>query len=366
MDLNKLKALAAAASPGPWRGDRIDGTVKYSLLDANDNAIVNGDNGNSGHGPYGIVEKNDEEYLMAAHPAAVLELIALTERLESELKAERDEHLTTHRKLAGETLRADQGWTRYEEANADRNALRAKRATAQPAPTDAGQAQAAAPDQRIAEKVESWRAEIDRLTDLIAHATGAAAPDAQPDLHAAIMNLPCNYSGDANFRRAFHEGHRAARHAAAELAAAQPEAKATPAVAALSGELKAAVQAIYDEFKAGAKPFTVDEVLDQIESDGVQVGVSASMFRDLFNALAAASNSQGQAAQPEQQPVAKINTRDLVDIALGVLSNWPDVSSLDECSTNKLCKELQTAFDAAPVPAAAPEPLQGSLPKEGA
>jgi hypothetical protein len=38
------------------------------------------------------------------------------------------ENARLHRQLAAETLRADQGWQRYESANADRNALRAERA----------------------------------------------------------------------------------------------------------------------------------------------------------------------------------------------------------------------------------------------
>lgn len=43
--------------------------------------------------------------------------------------AEKDQEvLALHRKLAAETLRADQGWQRYEEANQDRNSLRAERA----------------------------------------------------------------------------------------------------------------------------------------------------------------------------------------------------------------------------------------------
>lgn len=49
---------------------------------------------------------------------------------EGDSAKERDEEiLTLHRKLAAETLRADQGWQRYESANADRNALRAALAT---------------------------------------------------------------------------------------------------------------------------------------------------------------------------------------------------------------------------------------------
>jgi hypothetical protein len=38
----------------------------------------------------------------------------------------KEEILDLHRQLAAETLRANQGWERYESANADRNALRAE------------------------------------------------------------------------------------------------------------------------------------------------------------------------------------------------------------------------------------------------
>lgn len=40
-----------------------------------------------------------------------------------------EEILSLHRQLAAEKLRADQGWQRYESANADRNALRAEKAS---------------------------------------------------------------------------------------------------------------------------------------------------------------------------------------------------------------------------------------------
>ena len=78
---DELKAAAQAASPGPWKGDRYDGTVKYELLDANDNAVIKGDNGNSGDGGYGITNYEDEVYLKAANPSAILSLIAQVEAL---------------------------------------------------------------------------------------------------------------------------------------------------------------------------------------------------------------------------------------------------------------------------------------------
>src|SRR5471032_1066340 len=49
--------------------------------------------------------------------------------MNSELQKD-EEVLRLHRELAAEKLRADQGWARYESANADRNALRAEKAAA--------------------------------------------------------------------------------------------------------------------------------------------------------------------------------------------------------------------------------------------
>lgn len=40
-----------------------------------------------------------------------------------------EEILRLHRELAGERLRADQGWQRYEAANKDRNTLRVEKAS---------------------------------------------------------------------------------------------------------------------------------------------------------------------------------------------------------------------------------------------
>jgi len=77
----ELKAAAMAASPGPWNGDRYDGTVKYELRDVNDNAVIRGDNGNSGGDGYGIMNYEDEVYLKATNPSAILSLIAQVEAL---------------------------------------------------------------------------------------------------------------------------------------------------------------------------------------------------------------------------------------------------------------------------------------------
>lgn len=76
-EMDDLRRAAEAASPGPWKGDRFDGTVKYALLAADGTPVINGDNGNSNCGPFGIVNEEDERYLKAAHPTAILALLAL-------------------------------------------------------------------------------------------------------------------------------------------------------------------------------------------------------------------------------------------------------------------------------------------------
>jgi hypothetical protein len=76
-DLAELKRIAEAASPGPWRGDRIDGSVKYDLLDANGQSVIHGDDGNVSHAHcYGIQFDKDEAYLLAFDPPTCLALIA--------------------------------------------------------------------------------------------------------------------------------------------------------------------------------------------------------------------------------------------------------------------------------------------------
>jgi hypothetical protein len=80
-DLQQLKALAEAASPGPWSGDRYDGTVKYEVLDVNGATVIRGDNSNMSEGGYGIENEEDERFILAANPDTVLHLIARIESL---------------------------------------------------------------------------------------------------------------------------------------------------------------------------------------------------------------------------------------------------------------------------------------------
>jgi hypothetical protein len=80
-NLDELERLAKAATPGPWRGDRIDGTVKYDIV-AGDypngkyTVVCHGDNGNACDGGYGFANAENEAYALAANPASILELVA--------------------------------------------------------------------------------------------------------------------------------------------------------------------------------------------------------------------------------------------------------------------------------------------------
>lgn len=59
--INKLKVLAQRATPGPW-GSKND-TIVYSLNKTTPRCICN------------VYSENDEAYIAAAHPIAIMELI---------------------------------------------------------------------------------------------------------------------------------------------------------------------------------------------------------------------------------------------------------------------------------------------------
>lgn len=76
VDIEKLKALALAATPGPWMRLFGERTVYDKMEDGcRGNAIVRADLA------YGMQDGNNLDYIAAANPAAVLELIAEVERL---------------------------------------------------------------------------------------------------------------------------------------------------------------------------------------------------------------------------------------------------------------------------------------------
>lgn len=93
-DREELRALALAATPGPWRGDRNDGSVKYELLNENhwgrtdpdddEWLIIRDCNGNSDP-TYGFVGPRAEEnaaYIMACSPDNIIALLDLLDRLD--------------------------------------------------------------------------------------------------------------------------------------------------------------------------------------------------------------------------------------------------------------------------------------------
>lgn len=64
--------------------------------------------------------------------ASLMEQTELADRCRKQAETMEAENLTLHRKLAGNTLYADQGWQLYEEANRDRKSLRADMEAAAP------------------------------------------------------------------------------------------------------------------------------------------------------------------------------------------------------------------------------------------
>lgn len=115
--IKELRRLAEVATPGPWVHRNNDGSI--GSVDAVSGPMVAQTQAMRTPGEQCNKERNaNAAFIAAANPTAILSLIARIEALEQDAK-----HL--HVKLAGETLRADQGWERYEAANKSRNALEA-------------------------------------------------------------------------------------------------------------------------------------------------------------------------------------------------------------------------------------------------
>ena len=82
-ELDALKALANAATPGPWHGDGNGGRVKYSVYGANEALVLRVDHKNAESGFLGDNAENDEAFVLAVR-AAVPALLAEVERLNGE------------------------------------------------------------------------------------------------------------------------------------------------------------------------------------------------------------------------------------------------------------------------------------------
>ena len=69
MNINELDKLAKAATPGPWSNRVVEGMEDNILSCNEDKWIVFSDES-------ATVEQNDSDYIAAANPSAILELIA--------------------------------------------------------------------------------------------------------------------------------------------------------------------------------------------------------------------------------------------------------------------------------------------------
>jgi hypothetical protein len=79
MDLGKMKALALAATPGPWQWWTSNSTLRLTGADGKDGGVLSG---TCYRGVGDIVcTKANAAFIAAASPATVLELIAEVERL---------------------------------------------------------------------------------------------------------------------------------------------------------------------------------------------------------------------------------------------------------------------------------------------
>src|SRR5471032_3735 len=107
--------------------------------------------------------------------------------MNSELQKD-EEVLRLHRELAAEKLRADQGWAQYESANADRNALRAEKASAvQPV---AAQQHAQAKHRPGCDALGGYGNGIGPCSCGIQHAQRAGSGEAKPVAWQLIESAP--------------------------------------------------------------------------------------------------------------------------------------------------------------------------------
>jgi hypothetical protein len=83
MDIEKLKALALAASPGPWQWWTSNSMLRLTGADGRDGDVLHG-YVHAGVGDVSCSEPN-RAFIEASNPAAVLELIAEVERLRAAL-----------------------------------------------------------------------------------------------------------------------------------------------------------------------------------------------------------------------------------------------------------------------------------------
>lgn len=105
--LEEIRARCEAATPGPWRGDRHDGSIKYAMYGADDTAVLTVDHKDATSGFLGDRCVADEEFVLHSR-ADVSWLLAEIERLRSELEAAKA--TSTDRAKAGTWVRAGAVW----------------------------------------------------------------------------------------------------------------------------------------------------------------------------------------------------------------------------------------------------------------
>jgi len=132
---------------------------------------------------------------------------------------------------------------------------------------------------RHAMTLEGWLSSKDeaKVEAVVAWNRRAPAPQAaQIDLHNAIMNLPCKMGRAVEMngatKQAYKEGHRDARHAAAELAAAAESATSpAPAVVQMTPSQRYGLKQCFDiGIEKGL--ITTDTAYAILSASGVQHG----------------------------------------------------------------------------------------------
>jgi hypothetical protein len=103
--LAEIKARCEAATPGPWHGDRYDGSIKYEMRGADDALVLAVDHKNGTFGFLGDKETADEKFVLHSRED-VPYLLTEVERLRAENAA-----------LAGERDRLREALDAVERAN---------------------------------------------------------------------------------------------------------------------------------------------------------------------------------------------------------------------------------------------------------
>lgn len=101
-DLDRLEALARAATPGPWSWWTSNSTLRLTGADGRDGGVLYG-YARQGDGDVNCAP-NDQAFIAAANPAALLALIALARRAQPEGEAPQADAMVVPRELLARCL----------------------------------------------------------------------------------------------------------------------------------------------------------------------------------------------------------------------------------------------------------------------